>query len=68
MGSILYVEGLQKRYGMKPALRNISLNLEEGHILGLMGPNGSGKTTFMKVVRKSGRYRKQKTCFFPARS
>ncbi|MCK9169450.1 MAG: ABC transporter ATP-binding protein [Treponema sp.] len=50
MEPILYVEGLQKRYGMKPALRNISLNLEPGHILGLMGPNGSGKTTFMKVV------------------
>lgn len=50
MEPILYVDGLQKRYGMKPALRSISLTLEPGRILGLMGPNGSGKTTFMKVV------------------
>lgn len=50
MEPILYVDGLQKRYGAKPALRNISLILEPGRILGLMGPNGSGKTTFMKVA------------------
>src|SRR5574344_423146 len=50
MEPILYVEGLQKRYGGKPALRGISLSIEPGRILGLMGPNGSGKTTFMKIV------------------
>jgi ABC-2 type transport system ATP-binding protein len=50
MEPILYVDGLQKRYGSKPALRSISLTLEPGRILGLMGPNGSGKTTFMKVA------------------
>ena len=50
MESILTVENLTKRYGAKPALKNISLTLEAGRILGLMGPNGSGKTTFLKVV------------------
>jgi ABC-2 type transport system ATP-binding protein len=50
MEPILYVNGLQKRYGTKPALVNISLTLEPGRILGLMGPNGSGKTTFMKIA------------------
>lgn len=50
MEPILYADGLQKRYGMKPALRSISLTLEPGRIMGLMGPNGSGKTTFMKVA------------------
>ena len=50
MEPILTVENLTKRYGAKPALKNISLTLEAGRILGLMGPNGSGKTTFLKVV------------------
>ncbi|QNL96139.1 ABC transporter ATP-binding protein [Treponema sp. Marseille-Q4132] len=50
MEPILTVENLTKRYGAKPALKNISLVLESGRIMGLMGPNGSGKTTFLKVV------------------
>ena len=50
MEPILTVENLTKRYGAKPALKNISLVLEAGRIMGLMGPNGSGKTTFLKVV------------------
>jgi ABC-type multidrug transport system, ATPase component len=50
MEPILFADGLQKRYGMKPALRGISLTLQPGRIMGLMGPNGSGKTTFMKVA------------------
>ena len=50
MDSILSVSGLQKRYGVKTALRDVSLSIEPGRIVGLMGPNGSGKTTFMKIV------------------
>ncbi|MFC2478068.1 MAG: ATP-binding cassette domain-containing protein, partial [Treponema socranskii subsp. buccale] len=50
MEPILTVENLTKRYGAKPALKDISLVLEAGRIMGLMGPNGSGKTTFLKVV------------------
>ena len=50
MGAILTVTDLTKRYGTKTALRGISLSVEPGRILGLMGPNGSGKTTFMKIV------------------
>ena len=50
MEPILTVENLTKRYGAKPALKNISFVLKAGRILGLMGPNGSGKTTFLKVV------------------
>ncbi len=50
MEPILTVENLTKRYGTKPALKNISFVLEAGRIMGLMGPNGSGKTTFLKVV------------------
>lgn len=49
-GVLLECSGLAKYYGRKPAVRNISLQLEIGRIYGLMGPNGSGKTTWMKMV------------------
>ena len=47
---LLECNSLAKYYGRKPAVRNISLQLETGHIYGLLGPNGSGKTTWMKMV------------------
>lgn len=47
---LLKVEHLNKKYYNKTALNNFSLSLEKGKIYGLLGPNGSGKTTFMKVV------------------
>lgn len=48
--TILRVENLRKKYGGKYAIKNISMEASAGRIVGLMGPNGSGKTTFMKVV------------------
>ena len=42
--------GLTKRYGAQTALDNISLELPAGKIIGLLGPNGSGKTTFIKIL------------------
>lgn len=39
-----------KRYLGKQALKDVSLTLEDGRIYALLGPNGSGKTTFMKMV------------------
>ena len=50
MAMILVAENLTKQYGTRSAIKNISLSLEAGRILGLMGPNGSGKTTFMKII------------------
>jgi len=47
---ILSVKNLRKKYGFKTAIQDISFSLESGKILGLMGPNGSGKTTFLKTV------------------
>ena len=35
---------------MTPALRDYNLSLEAGHIVGLMGPNGCGKTTLLKIL------------------
>lgn len=50
MGIILEADGLRKSYFTKPVLNGISLAIEEGSILGLLGPNGSGKTTFLKII------------------
>ena len=45
-------EGLSKKYGKKTALNRINLRLEEGRIIGLVGPNGSGKTTLIKLASR----------------
>ena len=45
-------EGLSKKYGRKTALNRINLKLEEGRIIGLVGPNGSGKTTLIKLASR----------------
>lgn len=50
MSVILEADGLKKSYFTKPVLNGISLAIEEGAILGLLGPNGSGKTTFLKII------------------
>jgi len=50
MTAILECRSLSKKYGKKVALDDISFSVEGGRILGLLGPNGSGKTTFMKLA------------------
>ncbi len=50
MSVILETKNLKKSFFTKTALRGISMKLESGRILGLMGPNGSGKTTFLKII------------------
>jgi len=50
MGTILKSEKLCKTYLNKKALNGVDLEIESGKILGLLGPNGSGKTTFLKMV------------------
>lgn len=47
---VLNVDGLYKSYGEKKVLKNVSFELEEGKIVGLLGPNGSGKTTLIKII------------------
>lgn len=43
-------KNLGKKYMKKQAVRNLDLTLEEGKVYAVLGPNGSGKTTFMKMV------------------
>ena len=46
----MYCQDLSKRYGGFPALDGINLTIHRGRIIGLLGPNGSGKTTFLKLI------------------
>lgn len=50
MNNLVEVMGLTKKYEGKTALDNISLVIPEGRIVGLLGPNGSGKTTIIKIL------------------
>ena len=47
---MLMVKELSKRFGMKQAIADLSLTLEEGHIFGLLGTNGAGKSTLLRVM------------------
>lgn len=47
--SLVECRALTKYYSKKLALNQVNLNLEPGKIIGLLGPNGSGKTTFIKI-------------------
>lgn len=49
---ILQTHNLEKKYGQNLVLSNINLALEKGKIYGLIGKNGAGKTTFMRLVCK----------------
>lgn len=48
--SILEVSNLSKKIGNKEIIRNISFSIEEGEIFGFLGPNGSGKTTTIRML------------------
>ena len=52
---ILEANNLTMRFGGVTALDDLSMHVNEGEVLGLLGPNGSGKTTFFNVI--TGLYR-----------
>jgi ABC-2 type transport system ATP-binding protein len=47
---VIEVEGLVKEFGATRAVDGVSFTVRRGEILGLLGPNGSGKTTIMRVL------------------
>ena len=47
---ILQIKNLQKSYGNKKILNNISFEVEENQIIAILGPNGVGKTTLLEIL------------------
>ncbi len=50
MSTVLELKGITKYYGKIHALNNVSLSIPEGCVFGILGPNGSGKTTMLGIV------------------
>ena len=83
MADIISVNNLTKSYGSHTVLQNVSFGLEEGHIIGLLGPNGSGKTSLIKILtglindysgevlidgRKPGAFTKNMVAYLPEKT
>jgi ABC-2 type transport system ATP-binding protein len=61
MQPILSIQGISKNYGAIQALNNVSFEVPQGCVFGILGPNGSGKTTMLSIIldilqAKSGTY------------
>ena len=50
MENIIQTHNLSKEYKNFKALKNVSINVEEGKVYGLLGPNGAGKSTLLKLI------------------
>ncbi len=50
MSNIIELRDLKKSYGKKEVLRGLTLNYEPGQVIGLLGPNGCGKTSLIKIL------------------
>lgn len=48
--SVISVQNIQKQFGQKDALTNVSFDIPKGEIFGFLGPSGSGKTTLIKIL------------------
>ena len=48
--NILSLENVSKNYGIKPLFENVTIGLEDNDKIGIIGANGSGKTTFLRVI------------------
>jgi ABC-type multidrug transport system ATPase subunit len=49
-GTVIDVHGLTKKFGDKVAVDNVDLQVSRGEIVGFLGPNGSGKTTTIRMI------------------
>ena len=50
MNEIIEVNNLRKNYGKKEAVKNLNFKINKGEIIGLLGPNGCGKTTTIAMI------------------
>ncbi len=49
-GALISVRSLTKTYGLLPVLRGLNLDIQRGESVALLGSNGSGKSTFMRII------------------
>ena len=49
---MIHVESLTRRYGELTAVKDVSFSIGRGEVVGLLGHNGAGKTTIMKMITK----------------
>ena len=47
---VIDVAGITKRFGSHTVVNNIAMPVRRGEIYGFLGPNGSGKTTFLRML------------------
>src|SRR5262245_42814371 len=47
---MIALEAVSKRYGSRTVIHDLSFTVEKGEIVGLLGPNGSGKTTTLRMI------------------
>ncbi|WP_369361737.1 ABC transporter ATP-binding protein [Priestia megaterium] len=47
---IAEIKGIQKKYKSTPALKNVTMELKRGEVLGFIGPNGAGKSTTIRIL------------------
>jgi zinc transport system ATP-binding protein len=50
METAIHIDNLTVYYGDTPALKNVSLDVNQGEFLGIIGPNGGGKSTLLKAI------------------
>lgn len=50
MSALLELAGVHKRFGGLAAVKGVSFTLDQGEVVGLLGPNGSGKTTVLNMI------------------
>ena len=50
MSSAILTESLTKRYGRRPGIESLDLEIQPGEVFGFIGPNGAGKTTTIRLL------------------
>ena len=50
MSPVLQINNLAKKYPKLFAVKDLNLSIEKGSVFGLLGPNGSGKTTTLSII------------------
>ncbi len=63
MEKVLELVEIKKSFGKKEVLRGISLEVNSGEILGYLGPNGSGKTTTLRIILNALKYNEGEIVF-----